>query len=89
MTVSGWNDALDVKFGTVTGIDPSYAEFNASKNYDVNGDGKVDQLDITTAQLYYRAEPGDAIWQEAYRCDFNEANVIDVADFIEILLHFE
>lgn len=89
MTVSGWNDALDVKFGTVTGIDPSFAEFNASKNYDVNGDGKVDQLDITTAQLYYRAEPGDANWQEASRCDFNEDNVIDVADFIEILLHFE
>ena len=44
--------------------------------------------DITTAQLYYRAAKGDSNWSAASRCDFNDDNVIDVADFVEIWLHY-
>lgn len=88
MTVSGWDDAKNVKFGSVTGIDPAEAVFSGEKNYDVNGDGVVDQLDITAAQLYYQATPQDSNWAEASLCDFNGDNKIDVADYIEIMLHF-
>ena len=48
----------------------------------------MDLLDITTAQLYYRAAKGDSSWSAASRCDFNDDNVIDVADFVEIWLHY-
>lgn len=87
MTISGWDDDQNVKFGTVEGIDPAEAIFTGEKNYDVNGDGVVDQLDITTAQLYYRVTSADSKWSEASKCDFNDDNVIDVADYVEILLH--
>lgn len=92
LKISGWTtdgDPDTVAYGTIkNGIDPSKATYSGEKNYDVNGDGVVDLLDITTAQLYYRAAKGDSSWSAASRCDFNDDNVIDVADFVEIWLHY-
>ena len=92
LKISGWTtdgDPGTVAYGTIkNGIDPSEATYSGEKNYDVNGDGVVDLLDITTAQLYYRAAKGDSSWSAASRCDFNDDNVIDVADFVEIWLHY-
>ena len=92
LKISGWTtdgDASTVAYGVIeNGIDPSEATYSGEKNYDVNGDGVVDLLDITTAQLYYRAAKGDSNWSTASRCDFNDDNVIDVADFVEIWLHY-
>lgn len=92
LKISGWTtdgDPSTVAYGTIkNGIDPSKATYSGEKNYDVNGDGVVDLLDITTAQLYYRAAKGDSNWSAASRCDFNDDNVIDVADFVEIWLHY-
>lgn len=92
LMISGWTtdgDPSTVAYGTIkNGIDPSEATYSGEKNYDVNGDGVVDLLDITTAQLYYRAAKGDSNWSAASRCDFNDDNVIDVADFVEIWLHY-
>ena len=92
LKISGWTtdgDPETVAYGTIkNGIDPSEATYSGEKNYDVNGDGVVDLLDITTAQLYYRAAKGDSNWSAASRCDFNDDNVIDVADFVEIWLHY-
>ena len=92
LKISGWTtdgDPSTVAYGTIkNGIDPSEATYSGEKNYDVNGDGVVDLLDITTAQLYYRAAKGDSSWSAASRCDFNDDNVIDVADFVEIWLHY-
>ena len=92
LKISGWTvdgDPTTVAYGTIrNGIDPSTAKYSGEKDYDVNGDGKVDLLDITTAQLYYRAAAGDSSWSAASRCDFNDDNVIDVADFVEIWLHY-
>ncbi|WP_455560046.1 Ig-like domain-containing protein, partial [Agathobaculum hominis] len=38
---------------------------------DVNHDGKVDQLDITTCQRWYQAKSGDSDWKNAADCDVN------------------
>lgn len=54
-------------------------------NYDVNGDGRVDQLDITYCQLYYRAESGDSNWSTAQKCDLNGDHKVDVQDMVMIL----
>ncbi len=92
LKISGWTvdgDPTTVAYGVIrNGIDPSEAKYTGEKSYDVNGDGVVDLLDITTAQLYYRATSTDSVWSAAARCDFNDDGVIDVADFVEIYLHY-
>ena len=92
LKIAGWTTdgkPDTVAYGVIrSGIDPNQTTFTGEKNYDVNGDGKVDLLDIAAAQLYYRAEKGDGNWTAASRCDFNGDDVIDVQDFVEIRLHF-
>jgi hypothetical protein len=53
--------------------------------YDVNRDGVVDQLDLTTAQLFFMAQEGDANWNAAKIVDVNNDGVVDVEDLILIL----
>ena len=53
--------------------------------YDVNRDGKVDQLDLTTAQLYYAAKDEDDDWDDAKIADVNADGRVDIEDFILIL----
>ena len=88
LTVSGWDSQKQVDYGTVTGIAPDEAIFVGPMRYDLNEDGVVDQLDITWAQQYYRAEQGDQNWDKAERCDFNQDGLIDIADFIQVLQNF-
>ena len=88
LTISGWDEDRTVAYGTVTGIDPSEAVFTGPLSYDLNEDGVVDQLDITWAQLYYRADAQDVNWNVARRCDFNGDHLIDIMDYIQILMHF-
>lgn len=52
---------------------------------DVNHDGKVDQLDITTCQRWYQAKSGDSDWKNAADCDVNDDNKVDIEDMIVIL----
>ena len=52
---------------------------------DVNRDGKVDQLDITTCQRWYQAKSGDTDWSTASVCDVNGDNKVDIEDMIVIL----
>ena len=54
-------------------------------SYDVNKDGTVDQLDITTCQRWYQARPGDSDWSKASVCDVNGDNKVDIQDLIDIL----
>lgn len=54
-------------------------------SYDVNKDGTVDQLDITTCQRWYQASSGDADWATAQVCDVNSDNKVDIEDMIGIL----
>lgn len=54
-------------------------------SYDVNKDGTVDQLDITTCQRWYQARSGDADWATAQVCDVNGDNIVDIQDMINIL----
>jgi hypothetical protein len=53
--------------------------------YDVNRDGVVDQLDLTTAQLFFMAKAGDDNWDVARFADVNNDGVVDIEDLIIIL----
>lgn len=88
LIIAGWNTNEAVAYGIVNEISPDTAHFTGTVNYDVNGDGVVDLLDITKAQLYYRADTNSENWNEAQQCDFNSDNVIDIEDYIEIWLNF-
>ena len=86
--ISGWDDSGNVAYGTISGgITPSEATFTGEKTYDLNNDGAVDQLDITWAQMYYRAKRSDSNWSTAEACDFDGDGVITVADFVDIMMH--
>lgn len=54
-------------------------------SYDVNKDGTVDQLDITTCQRWYKADSNDSDWSNASVCDVNGDNKVDIQDMIGIL----
>lgn len=54
-------------------------------SYDVNKDGTVDQLDITTCQRWYQAQSGDSDWSNASVCDVNVDKKVDIQDLIDIL----
>lgn len=54
-------------------------------DYDINHDGKVDQLDITTCQRYYQAHSGDSDWSAASNCDVNGDNRVDIEDMVAVL----
>lgn len=78
--VSEDESAMD---GTVTIGTSSASVFIPS--YDVNGDNKVDIIDITEAQRYYQAKSTDANWEEkAKAMDVNGDNKVDIQDYIDI-----
>lgn len=54
-------------------------------SYDVNKDGTVDQLDITTCQRWYMADSKGSDWSNASVCDVNGDNKVDIQDLIDIL----
>lgn len=54
-------------------------------SYDVNKDGTVDQLDITTCQRWYMADSKGSDWSNASVCDVNSDNKVDIQDLIDIL----
>lgn len=58
-------------------------------SYDVNGDGSVDILDITEAQLYYQASSKDADWAASQKADVNNDGSVDIQDLIDIFLQIE
>ena len=64
---------------------PSLSVTVRNLSYDVNRDGKIDQLDITTCQRWYMAEPKDSDWSNASVCDVNSDNRVDIEDMIAIL----
>ena len=88
LKVSGWDSGKNVMYGTVNEINPAEATFTDALTYDVNGDGKVDLLDITEAQLYYRADKNSTNWNDASKCDFNGDQKIDIEDYMAIWLNY-
>lgn len=88
LKASGWDSDKNVMYGKVNEINPSEAVFTDSLTYDVNGDGTVDLLDITEAQLYYRADKNSADWSAVSKCDFNGDGILDIEDYMAIWLNF-
>lgn len=94
VTLSGWDSDGKAIFGTTGSIDPDKVKFVAT-TYDLNGDGKVDQLDITVAQAAYQARSNEGDWDTPgangaapSACDVNGDKVVDIQDLILIYLNF-
>ena len=93
VTLSGWDSDGKAVFGTTGSIDPDEVKFVAT-TYDLNGDGKVDQLDITVAQAAYQARPTESDWNTPgangvapSACDVTGDGVVDIQDLIAIYLN--
>lgn len=94
VTLSGWDSTGKAVYGTMGSIDPDEVKFVAA-TYDLDGDGKVDQVDITVAQAAYQASSADSDWNApgANRvapsaCDVTGDGVVDIQDLIAIYLNF-
>lgn len=94
VTLSGWDSDGKAIFGTTGSIDPDEVKFVAT-TCDLNGDGKVDQLDITIAQTFYQARSTDSDWNTPgtngvapSACDVTGDGVVDIQDLIAIYLNF-
>lgn len=94
VTLSGWDSDGKAIFGTTGSIDPNEVKFVAT-TYDLNGDGKVDQLDITVAQAAYQARSTESDWNTPgangvapSACDVTGDSVVDIQDLIAIYLNF-
>ena len=93
VTISGWDSNGKAVFGTTGSIDPDEVKFVAT-TYDLNGDGKVDQLDITVAQAAYQARSAESDWNTRgangvapSACDVTGDGVVDIQDLIAIYLN--
>lgn len=93
VTLSGWDSDGKAIFGTTGSIDPDEVKFVAT-TYDLNGDGKVDQLDITVAQAAYQAHSTESDWNTPgangvapSACDVTGDGVVDIQDLIAIYLN--
>lgn len=93
VTISGWDSTGKAVYGTMGSIDPDKVKFVAT-TYDLNGDGKVDQLDITVAQAAYQASATDSDWNTPgangvapSACDVTGDGVVDIQDLIAIYLN--
>ncbi|MCL1975677.1 MAG: hypothetical protein FWG61_05900 [Firmicutes bacterium] len=53
-----------------------------TNKYDVNNDGNIDQLDITTILLNYGGDESDDNWETIVNNDVNEDGRIDIEDII-------
>lgn len=94
VTISGWDSTGKAVYGTMGSIDPDKVKFVAA-TYDLNGDGKVNQLDITVAQAAYQARLTDSDWNTTgangaapSACDVTGDGVVDIQDLIAIYLNF-
>lgn len=93
VTISGWDSTGKAVYGTMGSIDPDEVKFVAT-TYDLNGDGKVDQLDITVAQAAYQARSTENDWNKPgangvapSACDVTGDRVVDIQDLIAIYLN--
>ena len=69
-------EITDAQASTAVGTKP---------NCDVNGDGRVDLLDITYCQKYYRKGESSSDWNNFRHCDMDGNGIIDIQDLIIIL----
>lgn len=93
VTLSGWDSTGKAVYGTMGSIDPDKVKFVAA-TYDLDGNGKVDQLDITVAQAAYQARSTESDWNTPgangvapSACDVTGDGVVDIQDLIAIYLN--
>ena len=84
VTISGWDSTGKAVYGTMGSIDPNEVKFVAA-TYDLDGNGKVDQVDITVAQAAYQARSSESDWNRPgangvapSACDVTRDGVVDI-----------
>ncbi len=82
--VAGYDENGEPVFLT-SDITAGKAQTLISSKYDLNGDSKVDLLDIAYAQKYYQRNTASADWAQAERCDVTGDGMVDLEDLISIL----
>ena len=82
--VAGYDEDGEPVFLT-SDITAGTAQTLISSKYDLNGDDKVDLLDIAYAQKYYQRTTASADWAQAARCDVTGDGAVDLEDLISIL----
>ncbi len=91
ITVAGYDESgKAVLMKSETGQDSAEVTVTGdtqTARYDLNGDGSVNLLDITYAQLFYQRNTGSADWAEASGCDLDGNGKIDIEDLIILLMH--
>lgn len=94
VTLSGWDSTGKAVYGRMGSIDPDEVKFVAA-TYDLDGNGKVNQLDITVAQAAYQARSTEDDWNRPgangvapSACDVTGDGVVDIQDLIAIYLNF-
>ncbi len=82
--VSGWNESEDNVFGQaiISKAEATYVPIN----FDINGDDKLDLLDLTEAQKYYMMTSSDSDWATAQKADLNGDGSVTISDYIILLL---
>lgn len=81
--IAGIPDPQGQSIGGTSELPAAAAVFTVA-DYDVNGDGSVDQIDLTQAQRYYQETSDARDWEAAGRADVNGDDVVDIDDLIEI-----
>jgi hypothetical protein len=56
------------------------------KTYDVNGDGKINLVDVYAVALAFGSMPGYPNWNPA--CDFNHDGVVNLKDYYPVCMYF-
>ena len=93
ITVAGYDESGNaVLLKSETGqnsAEVTVTEEPQTAGYDLNGDGSVNLLDITYAQLFYQRNTGSADWAEASGCDLDGNGKIDIEDLVILLMHID
>lgn len=69
-------------------ITPVSATTEIYSVYDLDGDNKVDNADLSLAFYYYQAKQGDVNWNSAKAADVNGDSVVDMTDLIAIYINY-
>ena len=93
--VDGYSGTLPCSINTASATTSIVAKTPVYSKYDLNKDGKINELDLAIAVFYYLKNDLEADWEavtfdiaSAKDCDVARNGVVDLADLIEIIANY-